>query len=285
MVSSFDMAKLCSLLQDFHMLTQIRITVFNDRLEELTAWPQHVPPFCRLIRSDPDGLAQCRKCDREACATALQKRGTHIYRCHAGLTEAVSPVFLGNIIIGYLLFGHIFAWPDAEEGRRRIAGACAGYRIDPQRLADCCRRLPVRSETYIRSASNLLHAVASYLCMERMIFLRQNDLPLQLDSYIRDHLSEPLSAQRLCTHLQIGRTTLYELSRQSYGRGIAQQIRFLRIEKAKTLLLEQPALSIAEVAQACGFPEYNYFITIFRKQTGTTPARFRTGQAGRSFLL
>ena len=82
MVSSFDMTKLCSLLQDFHMLTQIRITVFNDRLEELTAWPQHVPPFCRLIRSDPDGLAQCRKCDREACATALQKRGTHIYPGH-----------------------------------------------------------------------------------------------------------------------------------------------------------------------------------------------------------
>ena len=52
MVSSFDMTKLCSLLKDFNVLTGIRITVFNDQMEELLSWPRHVPSFCAVIRSD-----------------------------------------------------------------------------------------------------------------------------------------------------------------------------------------------------------------------------------------
>lgn len=280
MVSSFDMAKLSSLLKDFHVLTGMRITVFNDRMEELISWPQQVPSFCALIRSDPEGRRQCRICDHNACATALRRHDTWIYRCHAGLTEAVSPVFMGNIVIGYLLFGHLFAWANASKGWDFISDACRGYHIDSTLLREHCSRLPVRSETYILSASNLLRAVASYLCMERMILLRQSDLPMRLDTYIQEHLSEPLTAERLCAHLQIGKTFLYELSAQNYGRGIAQQIRIMRIEKAKTLLLEQPKLSIAEITGQCGFQDYNYFITVFKKQTGTTPARFRSGQSG-----
>lgn len=280
MVSSFDMTKLCSLLKDFHILTGIRITVFNDQMEELLSWPRHVPSFCALIRSDPEGLRQCRICDHNACATALGRHDTWIYRCHAGLTEAVSPIFLGNIVVGYLLFGHLFAWPDTAEGLDFISRACQGYHIDPELLRQHCSRLPVRSESYILSAASLLHAVASYLCMERMILLRQNALPMRLDSYIQEHLSQPLTAEHLCAHLQIGKTSLYELSAQNYGRGIAQQIRIMRIEKAKALLLEQPGLSIREIAEQCGFQDYNYFITVFKKLTGTTPSRFRTGRTG-----
>ena len=110
--------------------------------------------------------------------------------------------------------------------------------------------------------------------MERMLFLRQNELPFQLDQYIQQHLSEPLTAPILCDALGIGKTYLYELSRQNYGCGIAQHIRRLRIKKAELLLLEQPSLSISEVAAACGFEDANYFITVFKNLTGITPKRF-----------
>ena len=135
--------------------------------------------------------------------------------------------------------------------------------------------MPVIPEPYIASAANLLHAVASYLCMERMILLRRNDLPLQLDQYIQDHLSQELSAETICKSLGIGKTYLYELSRQSYGCGIAAHIRRLRIAKAQNLLIEEPDIPISAVAESCGFEDYNYFITVFKKQTGTTPRQFR----------
>lgn len=279
MVSSFDLAKLQLLLKDFYTLTHIRITVFDEQFRELISCPTQLPAFCQLIRRSPAGLERCRKCDREACHISLRRRNTYLYQCHAGLTEAISPIFLGNIVTGYLFFGHVFSYPRREEGWKTIREKCSIYPVDREELKSCCEQLPFIPEAYILSASNLLHAVASYLCMERMILLRQNDLPIQLDHYIQTHLADPLSAETLCRNLKIGKTNLYQIARQSYGCGIAQHIRRLRIDKAKALLLEHPEMSVAEIAERCGFEDCNYFSVVFKKQTGTTPLKFRSAES------
>lgn len=279
MVSSFDLTKLQLLLHDFHTLTHIRITVFDEQFRELISCPTQLPPFCQLIRSHPDGRERCRQCDREACRISLRRRSTYLYQCHAGLTEAISPIFLGNIITGYLFFGHVFSYSRREEGWKIISEKCSVYPVEPEELKNRCYQLPITSEAHILSASNLLHAVASYLCMERMILLRQNTLPLQLDKYIQAHLSAPLSAEILCHDLGIGKTSLYKIARQSYGCGIAEHIRRLRLDKAMSMLLEHPEMSVAEIAERCGFEDCNYFSVVFKKQTGTTPSRFRSAES------
>lgn len=60
---------------------------------------------------------------------------------------------------------------------------------------------------------------------------------------------------------------------QSYGVGIAEHIRNLRIEKAKRLLTES-RLPLAEIAAQCGFKDYNNFITVFRKNVGVPPKKY-----------
>lgn len=279
MVSSFDLTKLQLLLNDFYTLTHIRITVFDEQFQELTSCPTQLPAFCRLIRRSPAGLERCRQCDREACNISLHRRDTYLYQCHAGLTEAISPIFLGNIVTGYLFFGHVFSYASREEGWKIISEKCSVYPLEQDELKNCCDQLPITSEGYILSASNLLHAVASYLCMERMILLRQNDLPIQLDNYIQNHLRSPLSAEILCQNLHIGKTNLYQLARQSYGCGIARHIRRLRIDRAMSLLLEHPEMSVSEIAESCGFEDSNYFSIVFKKQTGTTPLKFRSAES------
>ena len=122
MFSVFDIDQLQSLLQDFYRIAHIRITVFDDRMRELVSWPPEVAPCCAVIRETPAGAAACVACDRQACADALSRREeVHIYRCHAGLTEAVAPLYVGNLIAGYLLFGHVFSYSTPEEGWRVIA--------------------------------------------------------------------------------------------------------------------------------------------------------------------
>lgn len=48
----------------------------------------------------------------------------------------------------------------------------------------------------------------------------------------------------------------------------------LRIEKAKTMLVI-PDVLIKDIAAACGYPYSNYFIKIFSKETGLTPAEWK----------
>lgn len=278
MISTYNLEKLNCLLKDFYTLTRIRITVFSDHFDEVASYPKERAAFCQLICHDENALAQCRQCGLDACKKASQKNSTYIYRCHAGLSEAIAPVIMGNIVVGYLFFGHIFSYPSHNEGWEKIRVLCARYHADLYELKKACWELPVIPQDYISAASHLLEAVASYLCVEHMAFLKQETLPLRIDEFITEHLSETLDAETLCRQFRIGKTHLYKIASQSYGIGIAEHIRLLRIERAKSLLVDQPELSIDSIAEMCGFQDYNYFITVFRKKTGLPPRKYRLEQ-------
>ena len=279
MLSSFDLVKLNALLKDFYNLTHIRITIFDDHYQEITSYPRQVAPICQFIRSNSQAQASCVDCDRDACRQASEIRLPRIYRCHAGLTEAVAPVLKGNVVIAYLLFGHLFCYASRDAGRREIIRNCQKYGLDRGILNDLISELPDISEDYILSAVHILEAVASYLCLDRMITLKQQALRVKIDKYIAEHFTEDISASTLCQHFHIGRTALYEFSKQNYGIGIARHIRNLRIDFAKQLLAEKNELNISQIAEACGFTDYNYFITVFGQTTGISPRKYRLQQA------
>lgn len=278
MISVFDVEKLRGLLMDFYGLTGIRITVFDESLRELVAYPAPVAPYCALIRKSPEGLKACMDCDRQACQAAAAKKKTHIYRCHAGLAEAVTPLYGNNMLLGFLLFGHVFPYANQEEGWQEISRRCASLPVDRSGLREALRQaVPVREE-YVRSAAHILHAVASYLILEHMAALKEDLLEVRLDTYIADHYTEALDAPRLAQALGIGKTQLYALTKKLYHQGLAARIRTLRMEKAKSLLRAQRDMPLAEIAWQCGYQDYNYFFTVFKRETGFTPRGWRNRQ-------
>lgn len=279
MISNFNLTKLNTLLKDFYTITQIRITVFDDTFHELAAYPKEIAPFCQLIRTDTNAAAECMRCDTYACEKAARQHTPYTYRCHAGLTESIVPLYLGNIVIGYLLFGHVFSYPSHEDGWKVIEKLCASYDIDKPALKKACRERPVITEDYITSASHIMQAVASFLCLEHMAVIKQQELPVRIDEYIMEHYTEDIDVQNICAHFQIGKTQLYEIADQIYGVGIASHIRKLRIEKAKELLTSHPEMRVGEVADRCGFQDYNYFITVFKRMTGVPPRLYRKAVA------
>ncbi len=274
MISSFNLTKLNSLLKDFYHMTGIRITVFDDTFHELAAYPEQIADFCQIIRSDETAAAQCHLCDKRACESAARHREPYTYKCHAGMTESIAPIILGNIVIGYLFFGHVFSYSSREEGWQQIEKCCKAYQIDMAALKLSALRQPTITQDYISSASHIMQAVAVYLCMERMVSLHQQELPVQIDMYIQEHFREKIDAMQIARHFRIGKTQLYEIAQQSYGMGIAQHIRNLRIDKAKHLLSERPDLALAEIASECGFHDYNYFITVFKRLVGVPPKTY-----------
>lgn len=278
MMSAFDLEKLQTLLRDFYNITHIRITIFDDQYQEILSYPREVAPVCQYIRQSREAAGACHQCDLDACKRAARRKETWVYQCHAGLTEAVAPVFLGNLPVAYLLFGHLFSYRSTYEGWTAVSTACRKYGLDESKLQRYVMALPITSRETILSASHILQAVASYLCMDRLITLRQQNLPARIDEYLSQHFTEDIDAATLCDTFGIGKTTLYEIAGQNYGKGIAEQIRSMRIDYAKKCLEENPELGIAEIAERSGFKDYNYFITVFRQYTGTTPRKYRQAQ-------
>lgn len=273
-IPHFDLDRLNSLLQDFYDLTKIRITVADAQFRELTAYPDPFTSFCKLMHESSKGHQACKECDRKACIIAANRQSSYTYRCHAGMTESITPIYLEKMLAGYLFFGQILSYDTYEEAWEEIKMLCEPYHLDEETLKQACLEQPLLGKKFIASASHILQAVASYLCLEQIISLGRQELPVQIDRYITDHLAEELDVRTLCRHFGIGKNQLYEISAGNYGTGIAEHIRTLRIERAKELLKKQPELSLMEVAMQCGFKDYNYFITLFKKLTGYPPRKY-----------
>jgi AraC family transcriptional regulator len=60
---------------------------------------------------------------------------------------------------------------------------------------------------------------------------------------------------------------------------IGEYIRTRRIEKASELL-SRSELSLAEIANTCGFSDQSHFCALFKKHSGMTPAKFRSLSQG-----
>lgn len=275
MISVFDLEQLSGLLKDFYEISRIRITVFDENLTELVSYPARVAPYCTVIRSSMKGLDACLDCDRRACETAAKKHSTHIYRCHAGLTEAVTPLYVGDVLVGYLLFGHVFPYASHDEGLAVISQLTASLPINERMLREAVEEAVPLEDSYVRSAAHILHAVASYLILERMATLKEDMLAARLDAYLSAHFTEHLNAVQISEDMGIGKTQLYELSQKLYGKGTAARVRDLRMEKAKELLKDQKQLPLSEVAARCGYHDYNYFFTVFSREVGCTPGEWR----------
>ena len=240
----FDKKELLVLLQDFYELTGLRTVVFDEWGMDILSYPAELPAFCRLVRSTPEGTQGCRLCDQKACRQAQRERKTLIYPCHAGLIEAITPIQVDGVV------------------------------VEETALREAYGQLPRTPYRVLRAAGDLLSFSARALCQARMARLVPGSMQERLTHYVSEHLAEDLSSERICTALGMGRTALYELSKQTYGCGIHEYVRRLRIQLAMQLLTTTK-LTNSEICQRIGIADYNYFFRVFRKQTGFTPQAYR----------
>jgi AraC family transcriptional regulator len=93
--------------------------------------------------------------------------------------------------------------------------------------------------------------------------------------YIEEHLGANLALGQIAA---VARLSPYHFARQfktATGLPPHQYVILRRVERAKQLLLEGTALSLAEVAAAAGFTDQSLFSHHFKRLVGVTPGQFR----------
>lgn len=98
----------------------------------------------------------------------------------------------------------------------------------------------------------------------------------QIVEWIDNHFTEDVSLEQLAGLTHSSPYHLQRSFKRIAGVSPSVYVQQLRLEKAAKALSEtdQP---IAEVARSTGFSSTPYFITLFKKNTGHTPAQFRKG--------
>lgn len=109
----------------------------------------------------------------------------------------------------------------------------------------------------------------------------QNPSPLALKvtNYIRQHLSEEITASMIADAFYLSRTWFSARFRKETGMTVTEFIRREKTDEAKRLLRYSDKSSSA-ISAYLGFSSHSYFIKVFRDCTGCTPNEYRRQNRG-----
>ena len=92
--------------------------------------------------------------------------------------------------------------------------------------------------------------------------------------YMKENMNCDTSLDSLISSVKCSRARLFVLFKESTGMTPNDYWQRLRIERSIELM-KDPTVTITDVAFAVGFASSQYFCTVFRKYSGTTPTAFR----------
>ena len=103
---------------------------------------------------------------------------------------------------------------------------------------------------------------------------RQEDTALACLEYIRRHYAEKITLQQLADQVHLHPNYLCALFKEQTGKTVFEYLDRYRVRRAARLL-SSTALSVAAIAERCGFGSVSFFSRKFRALMGMSPMQYR----------
>lgn len=97
---------------------------------------------------------------------------------------------------------------------------------------------------------------------------------IKVMEYLKQHAYEPITMTDILKIVPMSRRSLERKFSEVFKSTPIEEIRRLRMNKAKSLLAETD-LPMQEIAEACGYASYNYLSHAFKIATGMAPTTYR----------
>jgi AraC-like DNA-binding protein/ligand-binding sensor protein len=241
----------------------------------------HENPFCAMMAQANRTCAACLEIQQRAVDGA--RNGPATITCFAGLCDTAVPIKLGEKTIGFLQTGQVAVEEAPSEVQfSRIASQILawGSKIDLKQLKEAYFHSKVISRAQYAGAIRLLEIFGKHLSlMANQIALREAEaespLVRRARAYIAGHHEDPVSLEEVANAMHVSTFYFCKMFKKATGLTFTDYLGRVRIEKAKTLLLN-PHLRVSEIAYMVGFQSLTHFNRVFRNLTGESPSHFRT---------
>lgn len=274
MISAFEVVFQEELLNIFDHITRafgFRVSVLDPSFREVA--PLRLQPvcgYCRIVQEELNLLPACWENDRRQCLRAREENRIHYYTCHAGLAEAIYPLFVEKECIGFILVGQFRMDRGIPADLLRKAG--------PETAAELRRayeELPAYDTEKLTSVLELLKITTKYIMEHRIVSVKQNLLADKLMAYIKERNHETPRVEEAAGAVHRSVSTVNQTLKAVTGKSFKQLSLSLKMEKAAELLLAYPHLAVAEVSRKVGIEDPFYFSRLFRKIHGLSPREYR----------
>lgn len=270
-----DVENLTGLIKSFYTISGIKVAVYDENFKGLITYPEENSSFCEYLAQYDETVKKCADCTAVRCLECAGQKETIIYKCHAGLTEVVSPIMENGVVLGSILFGQITNEPDRKVLKETVLENCRKYNLDESELLSRLNDIKYYSDDQLRATADIVKALTSYIILNKMVYLKEKPLSVRIIDYISENLAEDLSVPALCKHFAISKSKLYNAVSEHMPEGVADFVKKRRLEEARDKILKNPELPVWKICEESGFENYEYFLRAFKKLYGVSPSKLK----------
>lgn len=267
--------KLKDVLSLFYDMTHVVITLFDLNMNpvlDVGKWMD----YCMAIGEDESRLEKCRECNRFYANESVQYEDPLIYKCHAGIGEAVAPLYEYGTLVGYVMIGKFRDTAGKISSPQTVSEACEKYCLDKSRMLSLWDQLQPLDEESLHATILLLKIFISYIRDEKLYHAPEDTFAKQISDYVNKHINERITVDGMCTDLGLGYHNLYSLFKKNFGKNPQEYINEIRLKKAQEML-RNTTKSISDIAATLGFNKSSAFSFFFKEKMkmGITPLQYR----------
>lgn len=262
-------------LADFALATGLSVRFWPAAPLPDAAGPEPVGCCARIWREE----AGCRMCSsfrqklREG-ADAAPVAGM----CDAGLWELLVPVAVGGVVAGHFLVSGFREGPTSTQtdNRARHLLGRRGLRFRAEELVRLRGAAPALDAAKREALGRILHAGAERVARAINEHLTRApegvpDLVERAYRIVHAEYGRRLRVPLLARRLGVSAAHLSRTFHHATGLRLVDYVARYRAERARSMLAEDEALAVGEVAGACGFASISQFNRVFRATFGASP--------------
>ncbi len=206
---------------------------------------------------------------------ALSIRTSFIKKCYAGVTEMVIPVFKADELIALIFLGQCRT--NDSRISDKLLDDLKRKGVSMNSINKAYNLLPVIDEDTLCNTSTLLenamrHVVETNSSMFTNRLINTHSYIVETKNIIQNGISR--KRKDIAAALRISPEYLSKLFRQHVGMTVVEYIQKTMIEHARMMLINSD-LTMADIAEKCGYSDQNYFSRVFRQHLSMSPHKYR----------
>jgi AraC-like DNA-binding protein len=226
--------------------------------------------FCSLIQK-LYGPLKCTSMDKEKCDACLKEKKIINYQCHAGIEEAVGPIFIRGYLAGFVMIGQF----RSENAISPAVLEDARQKGIEKELRKAFNKLPCYDHHKVKSILGLFSILTDYITAKEIVDIKGELLVNKAILFLKKNVNRNISLKELSRYCSRSPSSISHTFKKVLGKSFKQSQIEIKLEKAEDYLKNTPALSIEETAFKLGFNDPFYFSRLYKKYRGFPPSKLK----------
>lgn len=226
--------------------------------------------YCRLVQKELYGEATCLNLDEVKRHEAVQKGKMVCYECHAGLVEAINPIYYEKKLLGFIAIGQF----RSQDAPPPVVMRDCGVRDLADEVQAAYLSLPYVPAQQTTDFLGLFTILVDYIVTQGMILFMGDFILQKIISHVDSDPGERLSLADAARMVNRSTSTVSHEFKRRLGKSFKHTLTEIRLRKAEEYMTTHPYATVSDGGLAVGYADSSYFSRLYKRYRRIPPSRF-----------